>query len=73
MRLGIPVRRCSKYSYGFRSVSYTHLAGGGAPFGYESLRGGKKLYVNATEAKAVRRVFEIKQSFPDKMCIRDSP
>ena len=28
-------------------------------------RGGKKLYVNATEAKAVRRVFEIKQSFPD--------
>ena len=40
-------------------------AGGGAPFGYESLRGGKKLYVNATEAKAVRRVFEIKQSFPD--------
>lgn len=40
-------------------------AGGGAPFGYECLRGGKKLYVNATEAKAVRRVFEIKQSFPD--------
>ena len=40
-------------------------AGGGAPFGYESLRGDKKLYVNATEAKAVRRVFEIKQSFPD--------
>ena len=37
-------------------------AGGGAPFGYECLRGGKKLYVNATEAKAVRRVFEIKQS-----------
>lgn len=24
-------------------------AGGGAPFGYECLRGGKKLYVNATE------------------------
>lgn len=40
-------------------------AGGGAPFGYECLRGGKKLYVNATEAKAVRRVFEIKQSLPD--------
>jgi site-specific DNA recombinase len=39
--------------------------GGGAPFGYECLRGGKKLYVNATEAKAVRRVFDIKQSFPD--------
>ena len=32
-------------------------AGGGAPFGYECLRGDKKLYVNATEAKAVRRVF----------------
>ncbi len=31
----------------------------------ECLRGGKKLYVNATEAKAVRRVFDIKQSFPD--------
>ena len=40
-------------------------AGGGAPFGYECLRGGKKLYVNTTEAGAVRRVFEIKQSFPD--------
>lgn len=40
-------------------------AGGGAPFGYECLRGGKKLYVNATEAKAVRRVFDIKQSFPN--------
>ena len=31
----------------------------------ECLRGGKKLYVNTTEAGAVRRVFEIKQSFPD--------
>lgn len=40
-------------------------AGGGVPFGYECPRGGKKLYVNTTEAKAVRRVFEIKQSFPD--------
>lgn len=40
-------------------------AGGGVPFGYECMRGDKKLYVNATEAKAVRRVFEIKQSFPD--------
>lgn len=38
-------------------------AGSGAPFGYECLHGGKKLYVKATEAKAVRRVFEIKQSF----------
>ena len=36
-------------------------AGGGAPFGYECLRGGKKLYVNATEAKAVQRVFQLKQ------------
>ena len=40
-------------------------AGGGAPFGYECLRGGKKLYVNATEAKAVQRVFQLKQLMPD--------
>ncbi len=39
--------------------------GGGAPFGYECLRGGKKLYVNATEAKAVQRVFQLKQLMPD--------
>ena len=26
---------------------------------------GKKLYVNATEARAAQRVFEIRQSFPD--------
>lgn len=40
-------------------------AGGGAPFGYYCNRGGKKLYVNTTEARAVRRVFEIRQSFQD--------
>lgn len=40
-------------------------AGGGAPYGYGCLRGGKKLYVNTTEAGAVQRVFEIRQSFPD--------
>lgn len=40
-------------------------AGDGAPFGYGCLRGGKKLYVNTTEARAVQRVFEIRQSFPD--------
>lgn len=39
--------------------------GGGAPFGYECLRGGKKLYVNATEAKAVQRVSQLKQLMPD--------
>ena len=40
-------------------------AGGGAPFGYECLRGSKKLYVNTIEANAVQRVFEIRQGFPD--------
>lgn len=40
-------------------------AGGGALFGYECLRGGKKLYVNATEAKAVQRVFQLKQLMHD--------
>ena len=40
-------------------------AGGGAPFGYYCNRGCKKLYIDTVEAKAVRRVFEIRQSFPD--------
>lgn len=40
-------------------------AGGGVPFGDGCLRGGKKIYVNMTEAIAVWRVFEIRQSFPD--------
>ena len=39
--------------------------GGSTPFGYECLRGGKKLYVNATEEKRygedlrLSRVFQI--------------
>ena len=40
-------------------------AGGGAPFGYYCKRGGKRLHVDTTEARAVQRVFEIKHSFPD--------
>ena len=40
-------------------------AGGGVPFGYECMRGSKKIYVNTIEANAVQRVFEIRQSFPD--------
>ena len=39
-------------------------AGGGVPFGYECVRGSKKIYVNEKEARAVKRVFEIRQSFP---------
>ena len=38
-------------------------AGGGAPFGYECLRGGKKLYVNATEAKAVQKGVPVKTAY----------
>ncbi|MCI5954283.1 MAG: recombinase family protein, partial [Lachnospiraceae bacterium] len=40
-------------------------AGGGAPFGYYCKRGGKKLYINTTEARAVQRVFQLKQLMPD--------
>ena len=40
-------------------------AGGGVPFGYYCKRGGKKLYVETTEARAVQRVFQLKQLMPD--------
>lgn len=40
-------------------------AGGGVPFGYGCVRGGRKMYVHPAEAKAVQRVFEIRQGFPD--------
>lgn len=40
-------------------------AGGGVPFGYRCNRGGKKLYVDAVEAKAVQRVFQLKQLMPN--------
>ena len=40
-------------------------AGGGVPFGYYCKRGGKKLYVETTEARAVQRVFQVKQLMPD--------
>lgn len=40
-------------------------AGGGVPFGYCCKRGGKKLYVDAVEAKAVQRVFQLKQLMPN--------
>lgn len=45
-------------------------AGGGVPFGYYCPRGGKKLCVHTTEAVAVQRVFEIRQSFP-KMTLKN--
>lgn len=40
-------------------------AGGGVPFGYYCKRGGKKLYVEIREARAVQRVFQLKQLMPD--------
>ena len=40
-------------------------AGGGIPFGYYCPNGGKKLCVNIQEAKAVQRVFQLKQLMPD--------
>lgn len=40
-------------------------AGGGAPFGYYCKRGAKKLYIDTTEARAVQRVFQLKQLMPD--------
>lgn len=40
-------------------------AGGGIPFGYYCPSGGKKLCVNTQEAKAVQRVFQLKQLMPD--------
>lgn len=39
-------------------------AGGGVPFGYYCHRGSKMLFVQTEEAKAVKRVFEIKQLMP---------
>ena len=40
-------------------------AGGGIPYGYYCSRGQKKLYIDAREAEAVRRVFHLKQLMPD--------
>lgn len=39
-------------------------AGGGVPFGYYCHRGSKKLFVHTEEARAVKRVFEIKHLMP---------
>lgn len=39
-------------------------AGGGAPFGYENVRGSKALYINEKEADAVRRLFHLRGLFP---------
>lgn len=39
-------------------------AGGGVPFGYSCVHGGKKIYVDAAEAKAVQMVFQIRRLFP---------
>lgn len=47
-------------------------AGGGAPFGYENVRGSKALYINEKEAEAVRRLFHLRELFPhfslQKLC-----
>lgn len=40
-------------------------AGGGAPFGYYCVRGGKELFVQTEEAKAVQRVFQLKHLMPE--------
>ena len=40
-------------------------AGGGVPFGYYCPSGNKKLNVHTEEAKAVQRVFQLKQLMPD--------
>lgn len=40
-------------------------SGGGIPYGYDCVRGGKKLEVNLEEAKAVQRVFQLKQLMPN--------
>lgn len=39
-------------------------AGGGVPYGYYCPRGGKQLVVDDVEAKAVRRLFQLKQLMP---------
>ena len=39
-------------------------AGGGAPYGYENVRGSKALYINEKEAEAVRRLFHLRKLFP---------
>ena len=47
-------------------------AGGGAPYGYASMRGGKSLFINEKEAEAVRRLFHLRELFPhfslQKLC-----
>lgn len=47
-------------------------AGGGAPYGYSSIHGGKTLYINEEEAEAVRRLFHLRELFPgfslQKLC-----
>lgn len=40
-------------------------AGGGVPFGYYCIRGSKKICVHTSEAKAVQRIFQLKQLMPD--------
>lgn len=39
-------------------------AGGGIPYGYDCMRGQKKLLINTEEAKAVQRIFQLKQLMP---------
>lgn len=39
-------------------------AGGGVPYGYYCMRGQKKLLIHTEEAKAVQRVFQLKQLMP---------
>lgn len=40
-------------------------AGGGVPYGYYCLRGQKQFLINASEAEAVQRVFQLKQLMSD--------
>lgn len=48
-------------------------AGGGIPYGYYCMNGGKKLNVNPIEAKAVKRIFQVKQLLPEVtlQCLSD--
>lgn len=48
-----------------RKASEGKFAGGGAPFGYRAERGSKALYVDEQQAQIVRRLFEMKELFPE--------